>query len=128
MQAVRDWDFRKFAIIRANILPNLTLQNILSAVCPAGSISGAPKIEVMKAIKEYEQRPRNYFMGNIFYQTTSGKFDSSILIRTLVGKGYLTNSPLEYAAGSGITINSDAETEMKEIELKCASVLKPLSK
>ncbi|MBP9708863.1 MAG: chorismate-binding protein [Oligoflexales bacterium] len=95
MQTVRDRDFRKFAIIRANILPNLTLQNILSAVCPAGSISGAPKIEVMKAIKEYEQRPRNYFMGNIFYQTTSGKFDSSILIRTLVGKGYLTNSPLE---------------------------------
>ncbi|MBP9708861.1 MAG: chorismate-binding protein [Oligoflexales bacterium] len=116
-----------FAVIRAKILPDLTLQNILSAVCPAGSISGAPKIEVMKAIKEYENRPRNYFMGNIFYQTANGKFDSSILIRTLVGKGYQSDSPLDYAAGSGITINSDAETEMKEIDLKCASVLRPLN-
>lgn len=116
-----------FAVIRANILPNLTLQNILSAVCPAGSISGAPKIEVMKAIKEYEQRHRNYFMGNIFYQTANGIFDSSILIRTLVGKGYQSDSPLDYAAGSGITINSDAETEMNEIDLKCASVLRPLN-
>jgi para-aminobenzoate synthetase component 1 len=94
----------------------LTVKDLLTALCPGGSITGAPKIEVMLAIREYEQRPRGYFMGHAFMLDDTGTFNSSILIRTLQkqsGKDY------EFSAGSGIVIHSDPKSERLEIDAKC---------
>jgi len=104
------------AQIESELDENTTLGSILDSLTPAGSITGAPKIEVMKAIKSYESKARRYFMGNIFYWDHSGNFDSSILIRTLVKE---TAKNFDFAAGSGIVINSDPENEMQEVVAKC---------
>jgi para-aminobenzoate synthetase component 1 len=89
---------------------------LVAAACPGGSITGAPKAEVQAAIRAYEGRPRGYFMGNAFYLDDGGAFDSSILIRTLVRQGDFAYA---FAAGSGIVIKSDPETERREIAAKC---------
>jgi para-aminobenzoate synthetase component 1 len=57
-------------------------------------------------------------MGNAFYLDRSGRFDSSVLIRTLVRTG----DRFEYAAGSGLTVNSDPEAERLEIRAKARVV------
>ena len=94
----------------------LTLGDLMTTLCPGGSITGAPKHEVMTAIRSYEGRERGYFMGNIFYLDDSGGLDASILIRTMVGIG---DGRYDYAAGSGLVIGSDPESERLEVAAKC---------
>lgn len=95
----------------------LRFRDLCACLCPGGSITGAPKYEVMKAIYEYEKRFRNFFMGHVFtWDLRSAYFDSSILIRTVhrpKGQNYY-----DFAAGSGIVIGSSPEEELEEIYAK----------
>ena len=88
---------------------------LLHKIFPAGSITGAPKIEVMKAIYELEKRQRGFFMGSSFYLDELGQFSSTVMIRTALK----LNAEYQYAAGSGIVIKSDPIDEMMEINVKC---------
>lgn len=93
------------------------LRDFFRCLLPAGSITGAPKLEVMRAIREFEGRSRGWFMGSAFYLSPSGQFDSSVLIRTLhLGK----DGRYEYAAGSGLVVKSEAFEELEEIKTKCS--------
>ena len=109
------------ASISSRLRPNLSLSDFFSCLAPGGSITGAPKVEVMKAISESEGRNRGYFMGCAFYWDDSGSLDSSILIRTLASK-HGTTDHWEYAAGSGIVLKSTPASELEEIDSKCRVV------
>lgn len=103
--------------VSAILNSELSMKDIFDATLPAGSITGAPKLEVMKGINEYESQPRGYFMGNSFYLDPYQKtFDSSVLIRTIVSS---SEGESKYAAGSGIVIKSEPRSEMNEIWTKC---------
>ncbi|RYZ59090.1 MAG: hypothetical protein EOP07_05095 [Proteobacteria bacterium] len=109
------------AKVRGRLKPNLRLEELCRAICPGGSITGAPKREVMDVIHGREERERGYFMGNLFYRDAySGRIDSSILIRTAVRQ---SESGWEYAAGSGITVKSHAYEELQEVLTKARIVL-----
>ena len=97
-----------------------TLQSILSAVCPGGSITGAPKIAAMRRIHKEEGRPRGYFMGNFLRINHDGSLQSNILIRTLLSDNGLRSAT--YAAGSGLVVKSDPHSELLEINAKCAPI------
>jgi anthranilate/para-aminobenzoate synthase component I len=104
----------RIARIQGLLRPELSMGELLKALCPGGSITGAPKREVMRAIREKESRPRQLFMGNIVYKDAwTGCLDSSILIRTAVHQGRW-----EFAAGSGLVIHSDPAEELAEILTK----------
>jgi para-aminobenzoate synthetase component 1 len=104
----------RIARIRGLLRPRLSMGELLKALCPGGSITGAPKREVMLAIREKEARPRGFFMGNIVYKDAwTGVLDSSILIRTAVH-----HQQWEFAAGSGLVIHSDPAEELAEILTK----------
>ena len=108
--------YHRHAHLCAVLRSHLSLQECLAWLLPAGSITGAPKKEVIEALQDLEPQPRGYMMGNIIYLAPSGVFDSSVLIRTLhihPQKGAL------YAAGSGIVIGSEPETEWREVQAKC---------
>lgn len=100
--------------IQADLRVGVKFAEFFSALCPAASISGAPKIEVMRTIAAHESRSRGFCMGNIFCLDDGGQLDSSVLIRTLVGDG----SSFVYAAGGGIVLDSDAEKERQEVSIK----------
>ena len=109
------------AKIQGQMKPNLTLDEVCRALCPGGSITGAPKREVMNVIHRREERERGYFMGNLWYKDSfSGRLDSSILIRTAVRQ---SEASWEYAAGSGITVKSHAYEELQEVLTKARIVL-----
>lgn len=110
-----------FGQVTARLRDDLRMQALLKAVCPGGSITGAPKQEVMKAISTYEQRRRSFFMGNVFYFDPERlELDANILIRTVVRSG----SICEYAAGSGVGVKSSPLAELSEVHAKCTVLLK----
>ncbi len=112
------------AAIKGDLQTDLTIGDLLQALCPGGSITGAPKREVMAAIREKEGRERGYFMGHLFYfDAFTGRCDSSIAIRTALK---LPSGRWEFAAGSGLVIHSQAEEEMAEVTTKARVVLESL--
>ena len=109
------------ASVEADLHESCNLAELLKALAPGGSITGAPKLEVMGAITEYEGTDRGFYMGNICYFDPHLKyFDSSILIRTVCLNH---ESQYSFAAGSGLTINSIAESEWGEIQSKASLVI-----
>lgn len=111
------------ASLEGHLKKDMTWEEFFARTSPGGSITGAPKKEVMQAIYEFEKRERGYFMGHAFlWDPDSNYFDSSILIRTMVGN---TESEFSYAAGSGIVVNSNPESELREIYDKCKVITEP---
>ncbi len=111
----------RIATIRSRLRSSVDWGEIWKALCPGGSITGAPKKEVQKAILELEGRARGYLMGHIFFlDRYTGLVDSSILIRTAQR---CADHTWEYAAGSGLTIQSQVEEERAEVLAKARVIL-----
>jgi len=98
---------------------NVRLSDILSAVYPGGSITGAPKIRAMQIISELETSPRGFYCGSIIARGLNGTVTASLLIRSLTIK----NGKAVYRTGGGITADSDPDGELRETEHK-AEMLK----
>lgn len=86
------------------------LGEIIKTLLPAGSISGTPKNQTVKIIKEVETHQRDYFTG-VFGYFDGETFDSAVMIR------FIENSAngLVYKSGGGITLDSDAKSEYQEM-------------
>lgn len=97
--------------ITADIPVETSLQQILTALFPCGSVTGAPKIAAMQRIQQTELSPRGLYCGSIGWLAPNGDFSLNVAIRTLVldqsGAG-------NYHVGGGIVHNSDAEQEWQE--------------
>ena len=92
---------------------------------PMGSMTGAPKIEVMKNIERYEDFKRGLYSGSVGYITSDGNFDFNVVIRSI-----LYNSSEKYVSvrvGGAITYDSIAENEWNEILLKAKSMMEVLN-
>lgn len=97
-----------------------TVQNnvveIIRHTFPMGSMTGAPKLEVMRRIDELEDTRRGAYSGCLGYIAPKGDFDFNVLIRTLcynTKTGYAS-----YHTGSAITYDSIPEEEYEECLLK----------
>ena len=106
-----------------------TYSDILKAVFPCGSITGAPKVRTMQIIEELENTGRGLSMGAIgcsIPESTFGlpaAFEMSVAIRTMIirdGKAVLN-------VGGGIVIDSDPESEYAESLLKAKALLRALN-
>ncbi|HLU76971.1 MAG TPA: aminodeoxychorismate synthase component I [Burkholderiales bacterium] len=91
--------------------PDASLHEILHALFPCGSITGAPKIRAMQIAQELERGPRQLYTGSIGLIRPGGDFSFSVVIRTLEvaadGTGRL-------GIGSGIVADSDPDREYDE--------------
>ena len=92
------------------------LREIFTALYPMGSMTGAPKTEVMKHIALYEKKERGIYSGSIGYMAPDGDFDLNVVIRTLVYDR--EKAVISYKVGSAITYDSNAEQEYEECLLK----------
>lgn len=99
---------------------------ILSALLPAASISGTPKLQACKLIQQIETSPRGPYTGILGWIAPAGDAYFSILIRSAWQSS--TTLLLQYGAGGGIVADSQAEHEYAELLLKLrafANNLKP---
>jgi len=87
-----------------------SIGDILTALLPAGSITGAPKKSTTKIIEEVEGYARGYYSG-IFGVFNGENLDSAVMIRYIEKQG----SALYYKSGGGITIDSNLEDEYAEM-------------
>jgi para-aminobenzoate synthetase/4-amino-4-deoxychorismate lyase len=96
--------------------------DILRAVFPCGSVTGAPKIRAMEIIAGLERRPRGAYTGAIGHIAPDGNAAFSVPIRTLVlGRDGVARMGI----GSGIVADSDGPAEWDECLLKAAFVADP---
>ncbi|WP_233163765.1 aminodeoxychorismate synthase component I [Achromobacter sp. HZ28] len=91
--------------------PHATLGEVLAALFPCGSVTGAPKIAAMRQIRRAETTPRGLYCGSIGWLAPDGDFSLNVAIRTLVLD---TEGHGVYGAGGGIVFDSDAESEWQE--------------
>jgi para-aminobenzoate synthetase component 1 len=91
--------------------PLASLADVLRALFPCGSVTGAPKIAAMRRIRQLETTPRGLYCGSIGWLAPNGDFSLNVAIRTLVidadGNGV-------YGTGGGIVHDSEAESEWQE--------------
>ena len=92
--------------------------DLLRAVFPAGTLSGAPKVRAMELIAEYEKSPRGIYGGAAGYFSLTGDMDFAIVIRTLVKEGTLVTM----RSGAGIVADSVPEREYDETIGKAKAV------
>lgn len=90
-----------------------TLGEILYALLPAGSISGAPKARTVEIIKSVEDYDRGYYTG-IFGVFDGRNLDSAVMIRFIENN----NGTLWFKSGGGITAMSNAKKEYDELKQK----------
>ena len=87
-----------------------------------GTLSGAPKIEAMKIIRQLEKNKRGYYGGAVMYLTVDGQFDSCITIRSLQVKDHIAY----IRVGAGIVHDSVPKTEFEETDHKSGSCMRAI--
>ncbi len=91
-----------------------SVSNILSAVFPPASITGAPKIRAMEIISELEKSPRKAYTGSIGCFLPNGDLCLNVAIRTFICSG----RKMELGIGSGIVADSEPGKEYDECLMK----------
>lgn len=90
--------------------PETSFQDILRALFPCGSVTGAPKIAAMRAIRTLENRRRGIYCGSIGWLAPNGDFSLNVAIRTIE----IRHGKMSFGVGGGITYDSDAAEEWEE--------------
>ena len=106
--------------VNARLRPGITHAAILRAAYPCGSITGAPKRITMQTIAALEGSPRDLYTGALGYIEPE-EMRLNVAIRTL----QITGGHARFGVGSGITIDSDADDEYRECQLKTAFLRHP---
>jgi len=110
------------ALVEGEIREGLGQIDLLKAVFPGGSITGAPKIRAMEIIEELEPCKRAFYTGSMGYLGFNGNMELNILIRTIL----LKNSRLYYPVGGGIVWDSVPEDEYEETQTKAKALFMTL--
>ena len=100
--------------VRGELKAGIGYDEIFRSLFPCGSITGAPKVRTMQAIRELEDGPRGISCGAIGYFAPDDEAVFSVAIRTAV----LRDGVARMRVGSGITWDSDAGAEYAECLLK----------
>ncbi|MFM7015292.1 MAG: chorismate-binding protein [Bacteroidota bacterium] len=116
--------FQMISTIEAQLKQSATFADILKALFPMGSMTGAPKQNAIKIIDEIESFSRDLFSGSIGYMEPNGDFNFNVVIRSILYNEDKRKALV--AAGGAITIHCNAEDEYKECLLKARANLNVL--
>lgn len=110
--------------VKAELDSSVDLWQILQALFPCGSITGAPKVRTMEIINELEVGPRGFYTGAIGLLEPTGDMTFNVPIRTVTLE---PTGDAIYYTGSGVTYASSAPDEYAECLLKTRFLNKHLS-
>lgn len=121
--------FHLVSTVSGDLREDVGIADVIKAVFPCGSITGAPKLRTMEIIDRIENSPRGLSMGAIGYSCQNPNFqiprvmDMSVAIRTLV----VRDRKAVFNVGGGIVIDSDPLSEFDESLLKAKAILSALN-
>jgi len=101
-----------------------TVVDAIKTTFPMGSMTGTPKVSVLKIIEELEETKRGLYSGAVGYFSPNGDFDFNVVIRSILynqEKKYVS-----FSVGSAITSQSVPESEYEECLLKAKAMLEVL--
>jgi para-aminobenzoate synthetase component I len=99
--------------------------DLMAALFPCGSVTGAPKIRAMEIIREVEATPRGVYCGAIGWMAPDGRADFSVAIRTL---SLFPEGHVVMNVGGGVVIDSTATGEWEEALWKARFVKAAVTK
>jgi para-aminobenzoate synthetase/4-amino-4-deoxychorismate lyase len=102
--------------VEATLRPRTSLVELMGALFPCGSITGAPKIRTMQIIRELEPFPRGVYTGTIGVVRPGGDCVFNVAIRTVVIEK--ETRVATFGVGGGVTIDSTAAGEYEECLVK----------
>lgn len=108
--------------VRARLLPGKSPVDVIAAVFPGGTITGAPKVRCMEIIAELEGVGRAAYTGAMGWLNRDGDMDLNILIRS----AELEGEHLRFRTGAGIVMDSAPEKELAETRAKARGMLRAL--
>jgi para-aminobenzoate synthetase component 1 len=106
--------------VKGKLARNKDFVDIVDAVFPGGTITGAPKVRTMEIIEELEPVRRGIYTGSIGWIGFNGDMELNIAIRTMIiqdGQAYVQ-------AGAGVVIDSNPKHEYKESLKKAIALWK----
>lgn len=106
--------------ITSKLDPQYSPVDVLKTTFPMGSMTGAPKISVMKIIENMEETKRGLYSGAVGYFTPQGDFDFNVVIRSILYNE--ENKYVSFSVGSAITAQSVPEKEYEECLLKAKAM------
>jgi para-aminobenzoate synthetase component 1 len=117
--ALRPWCdlWQAESVVSAQLRDGVGLAELLRAVCPGGSVTGAPKRAALDVLTALEPAGRGPSMGAVGFLTPSG-LDLGLTIRTVAADA----GRLHLWAGGGITWGSDPDAEVAEAAAKALPV------
>lgn len=110
--------------IAGRLREECSISDVFRALFPAGSITGAPKIEAMKTIGKIERQGRGPYCGTFGYIDDSGRADFAVAIRTMMIDP--ARSEISIPVGGGVTLRSSPEAEYHETIVKASAALSAL--
>lgn len=110
------------ATIEGKLRDDVGFVDLLRAVFPGGSVTGAPKIRAMQIIEELEPVRRGAYCGAIGYIAADGAMEFNVAIRTMIIKDGLAHVPV----GGGIVADSDPKSEYEETLVKAQAMFAAL--
>jgi len=111
--------FHAVATVGGKLQTGTRLSDILKAMFPGGSITGAPKIRAMEIIDEFEPTARGVYTGSIGFIGLDGTACLNIAIRTVI----ITARRAFVQTGGGIVADSDPKAEWQETIVKARALL-----
>jgi len=111
--------FHAAATVAGRLREETSFSDILKAMFPGGSITGAPKIRSMEIIDETEPTARGVYTGSIGYIGLDGSVCLNIAIRTIIIKNQMAFAQ----TGGGIVADSDPQAEWDETITKARALL-----
>ena len=111
--------YHAVATVLGQLREGISFCDILKAMFPGGSITGAPKIRSMEIIDETEPTARGVYTGSIGFNGLNGNTSLNIAIRTIIIK----NNKAYFQSGGGIVADSQPEAEWEETIVKAKALL-----
>ena len=102
--------------VESTLRAGTSLADMMTALFPCGSITGAPKIRTMQIIRELERYPRGAYTGAIGLLKPDGDCVFNVAIRTVMIDTKAQQAT--FGVGGGVTIDSTADREYEECLVK----------
>jgi para-aminobenzoate synthetase component 1 len=108
--------------VEGRLREDATLTELLEAVFPGGSVTGAPKISALDHIAALEPVGRGASMGALGVVYPNGDLDLALTIRTFA----IADGRIHLWVGGGIVWDSEPEAEIEESLVKARPILEAI--
>ncbi len=124
LYALSDWSglWHASSVVAGRLRAGTSLPEVLAAVLPGGSVTGAPKRAACALLAELEPVGRGPAMGALGFWAAEG-LDLGLSIRTVAA----CDGQIHLWAGGGITWSSDPAGEVAEAHAKAAPMVRALA-